>query len=243
MSAGRGESPGPDPAASPAARGGPQHPWGGPWPALPIPPPSCSHPGQAVRSWWKLWSWWPATGRGEPGWGSRGGGATAPHRVALLPVSLPGWPWHGLARLSTARHAWRGAERGLAARPAGAGSDALLSKPAHAPRLIPPGCLWDECRDVVSGSFAPSSVARPSGAAPRGPGARPHPTRSPGNRTRTGMGGTSRRAKVSRGIPARAKPTLCTAAPAVPGDPVRAWSRQRAGREAEVSRKRLFWKL
>lgn len=177
---------------------------------------------------------------GEPGWGSN---CPSPCGPALRVLARVAMARLGTAQHSSARVAWRGAERGLAARPAGAGSDALLSKPAHAPRLIPPGCLWDECRDVVSGSFAPSSVARPSGAAPRGPGARPHPTHSPGNRTRTGMGGTSRRAKVSRGIPARAKPTLCTAAPAVPGDPVRAWSRQRAGREAEVSRKRLFWKL
>lgn len=164
---------------------------------------------------------------------------------------VPERPWHSSARLSTARHAWRGAERGLAARPAGAGSDALLSKPAHAPRLIPPGCLWDECRDVVSGSFAPSSVARPSRAGPRGPGARPHPTRSPGNRTRTGMGGHIPLCQRVPGDPCSALPVAnppCAPQPR----PCRGTPRGRgagsvlggcAGREAEVSRMRLFWKL
>lgn len=66
VSARRGDSPGPgpDPAASPAAQGGPSTLGEAHGRRSPSRPPSCSHPGQAVRSWWKLRSRWPAAGGG-----------------------------------------------------------------------------------------------------------------------------------------------------------------------------------
>lgn len=180
-----------------------------------------------MRSWWKHGSQWPAAGQ-EKG---RGGPAT-PHRQNTLPTSMcasTGWRGHG--RSAPARHgsAWSGAEQPrLAGRPARAGSDALLSKPAHAPQLIPPGCLWDECRDVVSGSSLLPTLARDrDGAGVRGPGAWLNPgNRHPRLRTHTpGWVGTSRRANASRRSHAQSCPLWWCHGP---------WrgvrSRQRAGR-------------
>lgn len=85
----------------------------------------------------------------------KGGKPSSPHCMDSLPVSISVPARAGMAAamcppLGAAR---RGVEEPrLASSPAGAGSNALLSKPAHAPWLIPLGCLWDECRDVVSGS-------------------------------------------------------------------------------------------
>lgn len=112
VSARKEDSPSPDPAASPAARGGPQHPWGGPWPALPIPPP-IPLPSRPSREIMVETSEPLASGRaggdemGEPAWGSCCPSLCGPAPHVRVCRRGRGTAQHGLARV-----AWRGARAG-----------------------------------------------------------------------------------------------------------------------------------